>query len=409
MDYLLRLFSLCLVAGLISISPVKADEQDDPSQPALKEWTLLVFLNGNNNLDTFGYQDMNEMEKVGSTSEVNVVVQWGSLRTKKVTRILVQKDSDSVNVTSPIVEDLGKVDMGSPTTLVDFVKWAQVRYPAKRYLVDVWNHGGGWHRVRVGGEAMRDVSWDDLTGNSISTEELGVAIHEISESLGQPLDIFSSDSCLMGMAEVAAQMKGVVDVFAASQETEPGPGWPYDKWLERLVAKPTATAEENAIMLTETYVASYQGGTQGTKEVTFSAIKMSALESLEAAVQSFGTKISALNEAGYAGVRTAIAQSRKFYYSDYVDIGDLMKKIKGQTVIATEEVTAAADAVTEALNSLIVVNGVTPGYKAATGLSIWAPGGRSTYARYQKRYDALEFNIATDWSKALNAVLPRTE
>jgi hypothetical protein len=43
-----------------------------------KEWTFLVFLNGHNNLDSYGTLDLLEMEKVGSTDRVNVVVQWAS-------------------------------------------------------------------------------------------------------------------------------------------------------------------------------------------------------------------------------------------------------------------------------------------------------------------------------------------
>jgi hypothetical protein len=35
----------------------------------------------------------------------------------------------------------------------------------------------------------------------------------------------------MGMIEVASQMKKSVDVYAGSQEVEPGDGWPYDKFL----------------------------------------------------------------------------------------------------------------------------------------------------------------------------------
>mgnify|MGYP001563507047 FL=1 len=36
-----------------------------PVQAAEKEWTWLVFLNADNNLDQFGVQDEQEMAKVG--------------------------------------------------------------------------------------------------------------------------------------------------------------------------------------------------------------------------------------------------------------------------------------------------------------------------------------------------------
>src|SRR5690349_13871147 len=82
------------------------------AQEGVKEWTLLVFLNGNNNLDRFGALNINQMEKVGSTSDINIVVQWASWSRDGVQRLLVNKDTDTENVTSPVVENIGKVDMG---------------------------------------------------------------------------------------------------------------------------------------------------------------------------------------------------------------------------------------------------------------------------------------------------------
>ena len=39
------------------------------------------------------------------------------------------------------------VDCGDPKVLTDFLKWGMKKYPAKHYLVDVWNHGGGWENL----------------------------------------------------------------------------------------------------------------------------------------------------------------------------------------------------------------------------------------------------------------------
>ena len=39
-------------------------------------WTILVFVNGDNDLEAAGLDDVNEMEQVGSTADVNIVVQF---------------------------------------------------------------------------------------------------------------------------------------------------------------------------------------------------------------------------------------------------------------------------------------------------------------------------------------------
>ena len=43
-------------------------------EPVLKNWTFMVYLDADNNLEKYGIKDLNEMEKIGSTDEVNVVV-----------------------------------------------------------------------------------------------------------------------------------------------------------------------------------------------------------------------------------------------------------------------------------------------------------------------------------------------
>ncbi|RYZ63607.1 MAG: hypothetical protein EOP09_17385 [Proteobacteria bacterium] len=116
--------------------------------PVEKEWTLLVYMNGFNSLDDFTTADLNEMEKIGSTDQTSIVVQWASLQTKAVKRVYVTKDQDPDQVTSPVVQNLGQTDMGDYRNLVEFVRWAHENYPAKHYFIDVWNHGSGWHRSR---------------------------------------------------------------------------------------------------------------------------------------------------------------------------------------------------------------------------------------------------------------------
>jgi len=41
-----------------------------------RKWTFMVYLAGDNNLDTAGVSDLTEMKKVGTTGEVDVVAQF---------------------------------------------------------------------------------------------------------------------------------------------------------------------------------------------------------------------------------------------------------------------------------------------------------------------------------------------
>jgi hypothetical protein len=162
---------------------------------------------------------MKQMEKVGSTSDINIVSQWASYGRGTTDRLYVVKSDRPNKVVSPVVQSLGNIDMGDWHNLVDFIKWGVQNYPARHYFVDVWDHGSGWHSLRLqGGEARSqfkpfDISFDDNTGNAITTQQLGESLAEAAKAIGHKVDLYASDACLMGMAEVAHELTDSVEVF----------------------------------------------------------------------------------------------------------------------------------------------------------------------------------------------------
>src|SRR5687768_5808271 len=79
MEEPMRNLLVVLSCVLLSLSQANASDK--------KEWTFLIFLNGNNNLDRYGTLNLNQIEKVGSTDKINVVVQWASYSTGTVKRL----------------------------------------------------------------------------------------------------------------------------------------------------------------------------------------------------------------------------------------------------------------------------------------------------------------------------------
>ena len=306
-------------------------------------------MNGNNNLDTYGAMDINEMETVGSTDKVNVLVQWASMSASSTKRLLVVKDNDPNTVTSPILEDVGNVDMGDYHSLVEFIRWGVKNYPAKHYFVDVWNHGSGWHMQGKAGSALHgtDISWDDKSHNFMKTEQLGQAMTEAAQIIGHKVDIYGSDACLMGMAEVADEMGDTVETYVGSEEVEPLKGWPYDALLSGWNALGNnMTGAEIAKILTREYVKSYQGGSQGTENGTFSAYDMSKLPALNEAVKNFGTKVRKLDKASRDKLVASADGAQKFAYSDYVDVLDFLGNVQkaGIAGLAGDETAALREA-----------------------------------------------------------------
>jgi hypothetical protein len=121
--------------------------------PTPARWTVMVYLNADNNLEEFGIIDFNEMAKVGSTDAVNVIVQMdriGKYITTKpqwtqTLRFRVTKGMSAIPKNA--FADLGEVNMGSGESLRDFVKFCQQQYPADHYFLIIWDHGQGWRGI----------------------------------------------------------------------------------------------------------------------------------------------------------------------------------------------------------------------------------------------------------------------
>ena len=109
---------------------------------AKKDWTMMVYLAGDNNLDGAGVVDLKEMKRVGSTDRINIVAQFDRAGSKgETSRFYLQKGTA---LAKDVKQKLGETNMGDPKVLEDFVTWSVKNYPADHYLLVLWNHGAGW-------------------------------------------------------------------------------------------------------------------------------------------------------------------------------------------------------------------------------------------------------------------------
>lgn len=372
------------------------------AQP-MKEWTFLLFLNGHNNLDSYGDMNLKQMEKVGSTDQVNLVVQWASARASTTKRLYIQKSTNPNAVTSPVVDNPGQVDMGDYRELVKFVEWGAKNYPAKRYFVAIWNHGGGWHnitRMKQGFDIHpNDISWDDNTGNFITTTQLGQAMTEISRILGQKVDLYGSDACLMAMAEVAAEMKDSVSAFIGSEETEPGEGWPYDTFLARLVANPGVDGVGLGKILSTEYLKAYSGGEYGHNDVTMSVMDLTKFGAFEQSMKNFAQEMKGFDLSKKQVIMNSANSSQSYAYYDYKDLVDFLGNLESAKVLKD---VSSLRALREAATSLVVQNDVSDAYKNSHGISFWLPTSRYTYDDYKSRYEELSFERSVNWGDFLS-------
>lgn len=365
------------------------------------EWNFLVFINGVNNLDRFGKMNINQMEEIGSSDKMNILVQWGSYANPNTSRLLVQKDTDKTKVTSPILQNLGSVDMGDYKELVRFVDWAHQNYPAKKYFIAVWNHGSGWNFVNSTAIRPSDISYDDRTGNHITTEQLALAMKESAQIIGHKVDIYASDACLMGMVEVASEMADSVQYYLGSQDNEPGEGWPYAHFLGKWSAQIDSLSAKDVLTLhAKEYLAAYtQGGIYRPSAVTMSAFDLSQTASYEAAIRGVSDYLKNLSSADLSKAQASIANTKEFAYADFFDLIDYVNQLEKSGLRSS-----SFENLRRAHQSYVVTNEQNQDNKTA-GVSIWISKG-SSYSTDANRYANLRFNQRAQWSgflKVLNA------
>ncbi len=390
-------FTSDLAAGMAAMQapvPVAAPAQAEvvalPSgapMAAEREWLVLVFVNGRNNLAEAAVADVNEMERVGSTDKVAVTVELGLKDDRgNSTRFYIGKDTtaDAENPWGEIVSAAVKVqgsDMGSWKHFADFAKWSYRKYPAKKILAILWNHGSG--RIDIGGAdnsgAELGIAYDDLTRNFIRNKQLAIALKEIGQATGKKVDIYASDACLMQMASVAYEMKDDAGIIVGSEKNIPGEGFPYDSILSVLAANPGMSPEALSSVIVKKFTAYYS---ETPYDTTLSAIRASALPGFvrllndwvrSAVVSPDREKILQAEEEAMAfdgnGNDTSYSPRSKDLY-DFVDLA-------GKKTGAGSKLSAKGDALKNFIASkLIVANGIAPAsgeYLRAKGLAAYFP------------------------------------
>jgi len=217
-------------------------------------------------------------------------------------------------------------------------------------------------------------------------------------AIGQ-IDILGMDACLMSMLEVNYQMRDLAEFSVGSEETEPGEGWPYDRILKALAAKPDMTPEELSKTIVKEYLASYKA----TDVVTQSAVKLSALKPLATAVDGLARALMGIlaETAARTALINARAQVQEYSrpYDDYCDLLDLCDLLdKG---LGNAAVKAACGAVRQAAAAAIIASG----YKGAAvdnskGISIYFPK-----RKLSPLYKTLDFTKKSAWDEFLVAYL----
>lgn len=189
--------------------------------------------------------DLNEMAYAEISDSVNIIVETGGT-TKWQNSVISSKTNQRYRVTGQGLEllekNLGRKSMVDPATLSDFVRYCKAHYPADRYMLVMWDHGGG---------SLSGYGYDQYFPNtSMTLDKIGTAL----KNGGCRFDMIGFDACLMATLENAIVLEPYADYMIASEEVEPGSGWYYTNWISALSRNTSIPTTDLGKMLIDDYV-----------------------------------------------------------------------------------------------------------------------------------------------------------
>ena len=333
-------------------------------------WTFMVYIDGDNNLQYQATYDLEEMEAVGSTDRVNIVVMMDTLDLLEGTHYYyVEQGEAAIDAEAGVndcdcdmFDDDGKEkNMGDPATLTDFIVKSATAFPADNYVLVLWDHGGGWYGVCWDDTSVRE---EDGRIDRLTVHEVGTAIADAKEQLEADeivddfkLAMLGYDACLNGMIEVAYEVRGMADYMVASVTSIPFDGWAYDLFLRNLTADPSMSVEDLGVNIVDTYVEYYSmclgAGVNGWGASQLSLFNVNEVVGLAGAVNALAVELvdgGYTESSSYRGaLESAESQTPRIEsYGEqfaFVDLG-LYATLLGQKIPALSDLT---DAVVEAV------------------------------------------------------------
>ena len=244
----IRSIAACLILLLILTGPDAKAQATAGEETGAHRTTVLVYLCGGDLERLFGAatDDLREMAASGFDSRyTNLLIMAGDMRSRKTgpfagKTAVIELGAHGMRTVWRSTEAL---NMADGDTLKAFLDYGYAQYPAQRYALILWGHGGG---------PEEGLFFDGQPGgDSLTLQEIRTALAG-SFPAKEKLSWIGFDACLMATLETALAAEDYADVLIASQAREESSGWNYSflRGLEK-----DADGEETGRRVVDAYFA----------------------------------------------------------------------------------------------------------------------------------------------------------
>ena len=292
--------------------------------------TLMLYMCGSD-LETDGgcaSADLNEIVYADISDNVNIIIEtggaleWQNSMIPNDTNVRWQATNEGLNE----LEDVGLHDMTDPDSLSDFIQFCADEYPADRYMLVLWDHGGG----TTGGYAVDE---NFPQSDCMSITEINSALAEA----GVVFDFIGFDACLMATAETAFMLDQYADFMVASQRVEPGDGWYYTPWVTALSENTSIETSELGQIIADSFIEHNENGYYG-HELTLSVLDLTYINGLYEKLYHYfdETENALVNDQAFMQISQARYDSRAM--ADNCDLVDIQYLVQNLEIAESQDV-----------------------------------------------------------------------
>lgn len=211
-----------------------------------KTWTIFVYGHADNNLAGSFEGDLARMAEatLGNDIYFVVAVDWNASMTKQAGGnfptgtewYLVSGGGVKTLIRTEVEQDSDK-----PATLSNQISYAFNTYPAQRYGLIFWDHGGSWD-YGFGGDSQ-DGTVASPVSMSLTDISTGITQGLASAFITAPIDFIIFDTCLLGNAELTYLLKDLSKVYISDAEVDFGWSLDFAGTFTALGSDPNMTAQ----------------------------------------------------------------------------------------------------------------------------------------------------------------------
>jgi hypothetical protein len=336
----------------------------------MKDWLVMLYLGGENDLFRFGEKLIDEAARAGSSERVAIVAEVEPERQgQQIVRGPIVRGRHRA---SGINLKLGR--QARTKTIIEFADDSQARYPARHRALVLWDHGNGWQT----GHVFENVVSENVEAFPDSER---LFVNELREVLDEKrrIAIVGFDACLMSMIEIAFQLRDTAQFMVGSQHLVPAAhGWPYEALLRTLTSHSRMEPEELVRTMVDTFAGSYNGASEA---VTLTALRLSTeVDRAVSAIDAFSQELlRVIHESDHidGDARGEIVFARQHAQSfgnpDYIDLVSFCSQIEKR--LPDEKLRQKAALVRDAIGRMVVrhTRSGANSIREANGVSIYFP------------------------------------